>query len=50
MESLRTRIESHDLGEPIIQQMPEDPASLLPKAPNAISQVTGVVSRTFSAL
>lgn len=49
-EQLRARIAGHTLGERIIEQLPEDPAALLPDAPDAVSQVTGVVSSTFSAL
>lgn len=50
VEQLRARIAGHELGERIIEQLPENPAALLPDDPDAVSRVTGVVSRTFSAL
>ena len=50
VEALRARIAGYSLGEQLLEQLPEDPAALLPDAPDAVSQVTGVVSRTFSAL
>jgi predicted PurR-regulated permease PerM len=49
-EQLRARIAGHALGERVVDQLPEDPAALLPDDPDAVSRVTGVVSRTFSAL
>ena len=50
MEQLRAQIAANDLGERLIEQLPDDPAALLPDEPDAVSRVTGVVSRTFSAL
>ena len=50
VEQLRARIAGHALGERLIEQLPEDPAALLPDDPDAVSRVTGVVSRTFGAL
>ena len=47
---LRARIAGYELGEQLIEQLPEDPAALLPDSRDAVSRVTGVVSRTFSAL
>jgi predicted PurR-regulated permease PerM len=49
-EELRARIAGSSLGEQLIEQLPEDPAALLPDSPDAISRVTGVVSGTFRAL
>lgn len=50
VEKLRARISGYELGERVIEQIPEDPASLLPDDRDAVAEVTGVVSRTFSAL
>lgn len=50
MERLRERIAGYHLGEQLIEQLPDDPAALLPDEPDAVSKVTGVVSSTFSAL
>jgi predicted PurR-regulated permease PerM len=49
VESLRSRIAGYELGERVLESVP-DPAALLPDDPDAVSKVTGVVSRTFSAL
>ncbi|HSK20402.1 MAG TPA: AI-2E family transporter [Longimicrobiales bacterium] len=50
MDQLRAQIAGYELGEDLMEALPEDPAALLPDEPDAVSQVTGVVSRTFSAL
>lgn len=50
VERLRARIGDFELGEQLLEQLPEDPAALLPDRPDAVSQVTGVFSRTFGAL
>jgi predicted PurR-regulated permease PerM len=49
VENLRARIASHELGQRIVEEMP-DPEALLPDDQTAITQVTGVVSSTFGAL
>lgn len=49
LERLETRLERYDWGERAVEAMPT-PGELLPDDPDAVSQVTGVVSRTFSAL
>lgn len=50
LQRLRERIADNSLGERVIEQLPESPAALLPDDPDAVTRVTGVVSRTFSAL
>lgn len=47
---LRTRIAGTAAGEWLIEQLPEDPSSLLPDSRDAVSQATGVVSGTLGAL
>ena len=48
-EQLRTRVTEYEWGQRVVESVP-DPQALLPDDPDAVSQVTGVVSRTFSAL
>lgn len=50
IDELRARIAGYSLGERLVEQLPEDPAALLPGSRDPVSQVTGVVSRTFSVL
>lgn len=50
LEQLRAWIAGYPLGKDLLEQLPEDPAAFLPDEPDAVSRVTGVVSRTFSAL
>ena len=50
VEELRARITDYELGERAMEQLPGDPGSLLPDDRDAVAEVTGVVSRTFSAL
>lgn len=50
MAELRARIAGSELGEDLMAELPDDPATLLPDDQDAVSQVTGFVSRTFSAL
>ena len=50
VEELRARIAGYELGRDLMEQIPEDPAALLPDEPTAVSQATGVVSRAFSGI
>lgn len=49
VDHLRGRIAEHEWGRQALDRVP-DPEALLPDDPDAITRVTGVVSRTFSAL
>ena len=49
VERLEARLERYDWGERAVEAMPS-PGELLPDDPDAVGRVTGVVSRTFSAL
>lgn len=49
VDGLRARIAGYGWGERLIEEVPE-PAALLPDDPDAVSRVTGVVSRTFGML
>ncbi|HEY0995625.1 MAG TPA: AI-2E family transporter [Gemmatimonadaceae bacterium] len=49
VERLQARLERYDWGERAVEAMPS-PGELLPDDPDAVTRVTGVVSRTFSAL
>lgn len=48
-EQLQRRLERYALGRKAVEAMPE-PRELLPDDGDAVSRVTGVMSRTFSAL
>ena len=50
VEDLRARITGYSLGERLMEQLPEDPSTLLPDSRDVVSRVTGVVSRTVSVL
>ena len=48
-EQLEQRLSRYELGRKVVEQAPS-PAELLPDDPDAVTRVTGVVSRTFSAV
>lgn len=50
VEQFHARISGYELGERLMEQLPEDPEGLMPDDPDTVSRVTGVVSTTFSAL
>jgi predicted PurR-regulated permease PerM len=50
VERLRDRVAGYELGEDLLEQLPEDPASLLPDQPDAVARVSGVLSSTFGVL
>lgn len=49
VNQFQSRIAGYSWGERLIEEVPS-PSSLLPEDGDAVSRVTGVVSRTFSAL
>jgi predicted PurR-regulated permease PerM len=50
VEQVRARITGYEIGQRLVEELPDDPAALLPDRQDAVAQVTGVVSRSLSAL